>query len=386
MKRKLVFYSLLCLLLPLGISGLVANSHARVNAAHQTDAATPDVLVLAPDAATLRVNDEVLSFRVLVLSPMTPLTSVTMVINGSTKRLKLDGEVDATRRRFLNQEEIVLKPGENVISISATNEKASSRPVIRKVIYEPQVARKPNLVLLAIGISDYRESDLDRRHANADATAFGKLLSKVNEQGLYAKVKPLILSDAEATRLAIFKGLDWLNSEATSDNDIRVLFLGGAFGVDYQDNIYFLSSEHKPKTPLEIANVNYVAFLEKLAQKPGPVFIFVGSGPKGRRNLFDITRKYSYGGNFYVYTVDEDQSFVAPANLVNSAFTTALLEGLSGRADVEINGRRDGVIDSLELQLWLSRRVPELSDNRQTPAFFGSSKPIAFFKPAATQP
>lgn len=402
MKRIPAFgWLLLCCFLSVEANGRVVDNDAE-NASRdesvalglagiQTDASTPDVIFLFPEAPTLKVHSEILRLRVLVLSPAIPLTGVTMSLNGQIMRkIKLEAAVDHERRKFLNQDQVTLKPGENVIAITATNEKASSRPVVRRVIYEPPVAGKPNLVLLAIGISEYQESSFNHRHANADANAFAKLISQANAQGLYGNVKSLVLSNAQATRAGILKGLDWLNSQATLDNDVRVLFLGGSLDVDYHDNTYFLSSEHKPKTDLEIANIKYISFLGKLSQRPGPVFIFVdasGSAGRGRRNLFAITREYSYAGDFYTYvSSDADEPFVAPANAEHSAFATALMEGLRGRADFEVNGRKDGVIDSLEMQLWLQRRVAELTSDRQHPAFFGSSKPVAFFKPAAPQP
>jgi uncharacterized caspase-like protein len=47
----------------------------------------------------------------------------------------------------------------------------------------------------------------------------------------------------------------------------------------------------------------------------------------------------------------------------NGAFTEALLEGLKGRADYH----KDGAISITELELYLSHRVKELTNQHQTP-------------------
>jgi hypothetical protein len=51
------------------------------------------------------------------------------------------------------------------------------------------------------------------------------------------------------------------------------------------------------------------------------------------------------------------------SRLKAGAFTAALIEGLSGKAD--FNG--DGKIETDELGVWLKRRVPELTEQRQHP-------------------
>lgn len=47
----------------------------------------------------------------------------------------------------------------------------------------------------------------------------------------------------------------------------------------------------------------------------------------------------------------------------NGAFTKALIEGLSGKADLS----GDGVITISELEYWLGERVKQLTDGRQHP-------------------
>jgi uncharacterized caspase-like protein len=82
-------------------------------------------------------------------------------------------------------------------------------------------------------------------------------------------------------------------------------------------------------------------------------------------------------GSEYSYERDEDK---------HGAFTEALIEGLgSGKADFEIAGKKDGVITAEELLTYLRARVPQMTDNKQTPSCpllrdFGEAFPLAKVK------
>jgi uncharacterized caspase-like protein len=78
-------------------------------------------------------------------------------------------------------------------------------------------------------------------------------------------------------------------------------------------------------------------------------------------------------GTEYSYELD---------NLMHGAFTAALLEGLGdGKANLEIGGQKADSISAEDLLAYLRRRVPQLTDNRQTPSCplirdFGDAFPL----------
>jgi hypothetical protein len=59
------------------------------------------------------------------------------------------------------------------------------------------------------------------------------------------------------------------------------------------------------------------------------------------------------------------------------------VEGIgAGKADLEVVGRRDGLITANELAEYLKARVPAMTENRQTPVAplitdFGEALPLA---------
>ena len=70
----------------------------------------------------------------------------------------------------------------------------------------------------------------------------------------------------------------------------------------------------------------------------------------------------------------------------HGAFTSALIEGIGeGRADIDIGGGRDVIINVEELLAYLRARVPQLTGNLQTPTCplirdFGEPFPLARVK------
>jgi hypothetical protein len=352
----------------------------------QTDISVPDVIVLEPESSPVTTAGSNFKLRALVRSRL-PLLSVAVTLNGKIiHRVKLE-ESPKERNRYVLEVEIPLTRGKNTVAVTANNAKTSSQPQIREILYEPVSQNKPNLIVLAVGISSYAGSGVTSRTARDDAEALAKILSsQANEGGLYQSVKTNVLIDEQATRLAIFKSLDWLNAEAKFDDDVRLVFLSGHFGAEFSNSPYFLSSE-SPKGDPALYGVSYSVILDKLSARPVRTIIFIDGQMDGRssRALLEITRNYAAGITTYLASLDDKKESDTPAG-DNSIFVKALLEGLRGRADLEVNGSKDGVVDTAELRLWLEKRVAELSEGRQRAAYFGASRPITFFKLSTAVP
>lgn len=332
-------------LLVLFVALIDGNAHYRVSShpfhhdvavSLQTDAASPDVIITEPGAATLTANSE--DFRLTALP---------------------------------------------------ANGKAVSRQ-IRTVIYERSGAAKPNLIVLAIGVSEYKDRRLNQPRAHEAAAAFAKLMM-TQEGGLYGSVKSLVLANADANRTGILKGLSWLNSEAKSRSDIRVLFLSGAFGADHSETAYFLSPEHEPKADPEFANVSFRSMFARLVDVRSPLLVFLDTNSLSfdRNPGMRLINSFAQEGDSFIYMCCDGDPELAPRVAESSPFATALLEGLRGEADLSVGAPKDGVINLGELQTWLEARVRALTKGQRYPSFvssFSSSKTLPIFLPAAVQP
>jgi uncharacterized caspase-like protein len=121
--------------------------------------------------------------------------------------------------------------------------------------------------------------------------------------------------------------------------------------------------------------VDYNIIRDVLANLPGKVLAFLdtchsgnimGSARRGGpADIDQIASDLSAAENGVVVFASSTgrQYSLEDARWKNGAFTKALVEGLSGKADFT----KDNKITINELDLYLSERVKELTDNQQTP-------------------
>jgi uncharacterized caspase-like protein len=107
---------------------------------------------------------------------------------------------------------------------------------------QPSLTRpKPNLYVLAIGVSIYKVPKLNtRRYAAKDAADIASALK--NQEGkLYGRVEVKVLRDSEVSLSNITQGFDWIVQEATS-RDVALVFMAGHLVGD-EGKYYFLPSD-----------------------------------------------------------------------------------------------------------------------------------------------
>jgi len=163
-----------------------------------------------------------------------PVERMWVEING--RRLEAGKEqfrVEEGGRRWRLALPLMLTPGENRIAVYASNQYARSEPEEARVFCQGAcrdaiAGDKPNLYLLAVGVSDYQVNGLDLNYADDDAKAIQRIIKK-QEGELYGAVKVKILTDKEASEDGIQSGLDWLLDHST-ERDLSVIFPGRARG------------------------------------------------------------------------------------------------------------------------------------------------------------
>nr|VFJ88833.1 MAG: Caspase domain-containing protein [Candidatus Kentron sp. LFY] len=151
--------------------------------------------------------------------------------------------------------------GGNRIAVYARNHYTESGPellVVTRKDPEPRPTPKPNLYLLAIGVSDYGEGGLtDLSYADDDARAMRRVL-KTQEGGLYGTVETRVLTDGEARRSDVLKGLKWLRNKSTQ-HDVSVIFVAGHGMNDEYKEYYFLPGNADAEEP-DIEGVKWLEF------------------------------------------------------------------------------------------------------------------------------
>ncbi len=261
------------------------------------------------------------------------------------------------------------------ISVLAKNRNATSAPatvhVALQVAAPPEeFVIKPKLYLLAVGVSQYRDTSLTLGFAAKDAQDFAAAVEQQTGR-LYRDVVTKVLADEEATKGNILDGLDWVEKETTA-KDIAMIFLAG-HGVNDHKGIYYFLPVDVNVDRLKRTGVVFSDIKHTVAGLAGKTLLFVDTCHSGdimgtRRGVADINavvNELTSAENGAVVCASSTGRQYALEDKVwnNGAFTKALVEGLGGGADYTGTGR----ITINMLDLYLSERVKELTKGQQTP-------------------
>jgi len=280
----------------------------------------------------------------------------------------IEGEIDL--------KEGDLNEGENLLTVVASHDKASSEPEFRKIIYHaPKPPELPKLLLFAVGISEYQDQRLRLNYAAGDARAVVEIF-KSQEGVLFQEVKVRALTDAQATRPAIIEGIDWLEREGTQ-KDILIFFLSGHGVLDNKENYYFLPADHRSDYAPKVDGIGKAELYEPLLQIPSKVILILDTCRAGavaggtRKGIVDITQllmdlKSDYAGLITFAASTGREVSVEKPEWGHGALTQALLEGLSGKADgYGGDGEKDNIITTHELGSWVINWVKTLTAGEQ---------------------
>jgi uncharacterized caspase-like protein len=242
---------------------------------------------------------------------------------------------------------------------------------------------KPSLFILAIGISQYRAPELKLMLADKDASDFTNVFDQ--QKKAYRKIEIVTLANEKATAAEIRRALDWLASAPTS-HDVAMLFMAG-HGVDDQGGRYFfVPQEVGPKEAMS-QGLSYQDIRRALASVAGRVLFFIdtchsgaawGNPGKSATDVSRIVNDLNSPENrvmTFASSTARQLSYEHVNEWGNGAFTKAVVEGLTGKADFFQNG----YVTASQLDTYVSDRVPKLTLGQQTPAIgrpFGVDYPL----------
>jgi hypothetical protein len=317
------------------------------------------------------------------------------------KPLEVGAKPIPTAHRMLQRfrVEVPLPAGEPNVTLTAVaynGQRLQARDTVRLTrdgaAAVPYASNSGTLYVLAVGVSRYRNSNYNLKYASRDAATFADLWREQGGSALYRGVSVISLTEANATaprvRAALFQIL-----ERATENDTVALFLSG-HGVQVGDaEYYFATHEIDATTAPRIAETALpwkVLQTTLAAVKARRVLLFLDACHSGNalgtrqaenERMAELLVKRagvmvfaSSRGSEYSYELDAARQ---------GAFTAALVEAVAGgKADLEVAGRRDGTVTAEELLVYLRARVPQLTNNRQTPSCpllrdFGDAYPVA---------
>ena len=358
MKIRSVYRLLMAMsVLPFCLITLSSTSAQSTN----NDFYAPEIVVVSPEKGDRKTKQGLITFEGLVLSYKLPIAEVVFYVN-DTVTFKKKPEPQF-HYRYPFRFDAKLQHGQNVVTIVARTEKAESKFSSGRIVYQPSSAlEKPKLTVLAIGVSDNSDADVD---------AFVKTITQHNNCS-FADLGMKTLKGSEASRYGILSGLSWLHKQSQSESDVKILYIRGIITQDGSGNYYLLSSDQPLDTDPELDGIELNLLWQRASSAPGPLVVLLDVRFVGNSSGAWLERAIRPVGNVTVFINPNLWKSSDPAG--NSLFASALLEGLE-KADAS----RDGLVDIQELQMWLKKR-PELANSKQPMVFgyyYGSRKPAA---------
>jgi WD40 repeat protein len=358
---------------------LALADEARGKASQRTEVREvlpPRVTITAPAGSGLRLDRAKVEVRAAAESVGEhPVTALRLLVDGRPYQGQAGLKRVASPQLGKVEESwaVELSPGRHRLAVQADSAVSQATSDEVEVVYVEESRREvelPRLYVLAIGVSDY-PGDLKLNYAAKDAQAIEQVFREKSRL-MFQKVETKLLTDKEATRAGILKGLNWLRKEMTQ-RDVAVFFFAGHGQKDSDGRFYLL--------PVDVDTDNLVAtgvadddLKKMLAGMPGRVIALLDAchagavGGDKRRAAAPLTDDLvrdlvtdDYG--VVVMASAMGREFALESNQERHGyFTLALVEALSGKA-----ANREGVVYLTGLDAYVTDRVKELTKGRQHP-------------------
>lgn len=315
----------------------------------------------------------------------------------------LVNDVEATLKTFQGgvnfRASVSLRAGESELIVRAIDERGNIgtktlklRTEISGVIPAVKSAgSKPNLWVLSIGVSGYKDSNLNLEYADNDARSIAKALKK-QEGKLFGEVHYKLLLNEKGTRENILEGMSKFLGMASYD-DLVIIFMAGHGVKDKQTgSYYFITHDARPDT-LMTRGLLWSTFDEaqkRLASNVSKVMLWIDTCHAGAMKVAmrgaeageELSQALKSAEGTFVLAAskpgeesEESARFKLPGETGgHGVFTYALLEGLQHKADMD----NDKSITVSELNSYVAKRVPRLTKGKQHPFFrmSGTDVPI----------
>jgi WD40 repeat protein len=323
----------------------------------------PEFEILSPKNQS-RTRNRQIALDISFKANNNPVKTIEIYVND--KLVITRGKILLPRRRnhYRKKINVSLDEGNNQIRIIAKNRIGQTAKEWQ--IYYTGYRRQKlgDLYLVAVGVSDYKEDNLDLHYAAADAHALHRAL--VAQQGkAYRKVHSILLADGadEAPTADNIQDAIDLFVDAGKDDTV-VLFLAG-HGVNENGQYYFLPREASQRWDRwrKSSVIKWRVFQDAMQETQGRRILLVDTCHSG--NAFNSRLvKDSADGKIVVISATDSSSFAQELpELKHGVFTYALLEALKGKADFN----RDKHIKIKELDTYLSNRIEYLTEGGQVP-------------------
>jgi hypothetical protein len=338
----------------------------------------PKVAISSPKAGGLRADKPALHVEATAAgTDSNPVASLRLLLDGrpfggdALRRLPKP-EAGEARAAW----DVELPPGTHRLTVQAVGRASVGLSPEVEVTYTPAGqspdkagAAAGNLYVLAVGINDYPGA-LRLKCATPDARLIAQTF-RDQGQGLFRTVEVKLLTDRDATRSGILKGLQWLRDSA-KPGDVAVAFYAGHGDCRIARRFFLIPIDADLKD-LPATGVSGDELKAALADLPCSTVLLLdacysGGIDAGRKKRAlpgaadALVRDFAYDAGLVVLCGASKEQEAAEES-GHGFFTKALAEGLSGKAGRD----RQGLVTLYKLQDYVHDRVAELSGGEQEP-------------------
>jgi hypothetical protein len=314
-------------------------------------------------------------------------------------------------RRVRRTHAITLAPGENVVEVSSFNTRGVESPRAALTLISDASKGQEALYFVGLGVSDYADPGVqDLSFAHQDIEDVHQWFQKNHEASGFAWYVSVLLTEEEGVRAGLEAARRAL-SKATEADTVVVMVSGHGTYTRGEDPRYVFLGHDTKLSDLEGTAITLESLEDLLVNTkarrrlvlmdtcqsgdlPDARLVAVTSAPSGSRGMraraFSVgltsatsarsesdakPREWLYERRF----INRDLAWRTGAMVLssstgfesswedpswrNGAFTEALLEALDGAGDTDGNRW----VSVRELDTFVRRRVPELTENRQHP-------------------
>jgi predicted Zn finger-like uncharacterized protein len=338
------------------------------------DVLPPEVNLEGFGDVEVKAEKEVFTVKATAKGLKTPIKSMRLLVDGrpfmgkegvrAFADAKEGAEVAATW-------DVPLLPGTHTFAVIADT--GISRGMSKVgIAVRPGTPPKPNLYVLAMGVSDYPKSIGPLNFCASDARLLSDAFQKQSKT-VFANIEVKLLTDKQCTKQGMMDGLKWLKSKMTPQ-DVGVVSFSGHGTRDPFGRFYLVPADMDPEDPMRTGFPGDV-LKDTLDGMPGRLVAILDachSGmagndgkdpPKADSLVRDLAAEDS---GVIVMCASLGREYAIESKLTKAGFyTLGLVEGMSGHGDID----GDGVIYLHELDLYATTRVRQLSMGRQNPTF-----------------
>ena len=253
--------------------------------------------------------------------------------------------------------------------------------------------KEGNLYLLCVGVSRYNRSEYVLKVAARDADALAEAFAQ-QEGRFFKSVQSRVLTDEEASKESILKGLRWLEDSATELDLVVVTFAGHGI-KDRHDDFFFLPYDYDPAKEPANSGLSWRDMRTYLGHTAAMVLVVMDTCHSGRITKGDAASRVAFRGSdsndiertvaraaadfsqsekgvVIMAAASSSQSAHEQTSWGHGAFSMAVIEAMTHPAtrkvpsQVPLPAPPEGLITLEEIRQYVIQRVKELTDGQQT--------------------